>query len=310
MNGPLKIIQPIEQIIANYSVGSKSVIFHAWCLVSHLFLFGVLNSIILRIIQLYIFFVPHLTVPVKDMTGTRAKNAMLSQKENVDRNFGASSSQEEEEKVVHCVTNDLESSTNVEGRGIRENGLKFHDSISKCFHSSEILEDSLQDLHIDTAEEIQDNKSEEETDRKELPKTVVTKPVSIFHKTNFCSTSYLIRSTEEENKNTKKFNTESVMIIKDEEEPKEFLKKEFKKSEQYGNGKSHNDMKITYANNYVESYSDSSAFHEAVRKGNVKSVMMLITNGTVQNLDEPDWNVTGDPPLLVAATNHCLPVLR
>ncbi|KAK1124444.1 hypothetical protein K0M31_006799 [Melipona bicolor] len=30
---------------------------------------------------------------------------------------------------------------------------------------------------------------------------------------------------------------------------------------------------------------------------------------SVQNLDEPDWNVSGDPPLLVAATNYCFPIL-
>ncbi|XP_015586738.1 ankyrin repeat and SOCS box protein 15 [Cephus cinctus] len=51
------------------------------------------------------------------------------------------------------------------------------------------------------------------------------------------------------------------------------------------------------------------SFHEAVRTGDVKSVAMLVARGVVKNLDEPDWNVSGDPPLLVAATNHCLPVL-
>lgn len=50
-------------------------------------------------------------------------------------------------------------------------------------------------------------------------------------------------------------------------------------------------------------------FHEAVRAGDAKSVAAMIARGAVQDLDEPDWNVTGDPPLLVAATNHCLPVL-
>ncbi|XP_076181460.1 uncharacterized protein LOC143153791 [Ptiloglossa arizonensis] len=50
-------------------------------------------------------------------------------------------------------------------------------------------------------------------------------------------------------------------------------------------------------------------FHEAVRAGDAKSVAALLTRDSVQNLDEPDWNVSGDSPLLVAATNHCLPVL-
>lgn len=56
--------------------------------------------------------------------------------------------------------------------------------------------------------------------------------------------------------------------------------------------------------------SDSYNFYDAVRSGNVKRVSALIASGCVQNLDEPDWNVSGDPPLLVAATNQCLPVLR
>lgn len=51
-------------------------------------------------------------------------------------------------------------------------------------------------------------------------------------------------------------------------------------------------------------------FYDAVRSGNAKRVSALIASGCVSNLDEPDWNVSGDPPLLVAATNHCLPVLR
>lgn len=55
---------------------------------------------------------------------------------------------------------------------------------------------------------------------------------------------------------------------------------------------------------------DGDSFYDAVRSGNVKRVSALIANGCVQNLDEPDWNVSGDPPLLMAATNHCLPVLR
>ncbi|XP_076249722.1 uncharacterized protein LOC143189018 [Calliopsis andreniformis] len=50
-------------------------------------------------------------------------------------------------------------------------------------------------------------------------------------------------------------------------------------------------------------------FHEAVRAGDAKCVAVLLARDSVQNLDEPDWNVSGDPPLLVAATNHCLPVL-
>ena len=50
-------------------------------------------------------------------------------------------------------------------------------------------------------------------------------------------------------------------------------------------------------------------FHEAVRTGDAKCVAALLARDSVQNLDEPDWNVSGDPPLLVAATNHCLPVL-
>ncbi|XP_046418379.1 ankyrin repeat, PH and SEC7 domain containing protein secG-like [Neodiprion fabricii] len=52
------------------------------------------------------------------------------------------------------------------------------------------------------------------------------------------------------------------------------------------------------------------SFHEAIRTGDAKSVELLIARGVVQNIDEPDWNVSGDPPLLVAATNHNLPVLR
>ena len=51
-------------------------------------------------------------------------------------------------------------------------------------------------------------------------------------------------------------------------------------------------------------------FHEAVRAGDAKCVATLLAGESVQNLDEPDWNVSGDPPLLVAATNHCFPILR
>ncbi|KAK2575878.1 hypothetical protein KPH14_007249 [Odynerus spinipes] len=50
-------------------------------------------------------------------------------------------------------------------------------------------------------------------------------------------------------------------------------------------------------------------FHEAVRAGDAKRVAALLANARLQNLDEPDWNVSGDPPLLVAATNHSLPIL-
>lgn len=55
---------------------------------------------------------------------------------------------------------------------------------------------------------------------------------------------------------------------------------------------------------------DDDSFYDAVRSGNAKRVSALIANGCVTNLDEPDWNVSGDPPLLMAATNHSLPVLR
>ncbi|XP_014601536.1 PREDICTED: ankyrin repeat and protein kinase domain-containing protein 1-like [Polistes canadensis] len=51
-------------------------------------------------------------------------------------------------------------------------------------------------------------------------------------------------------------------------------------------------------------------FYEVVRAGDAKCVATLLATGRVQNLDEPDWNVSGDPPLLVAATNHCLSVLN
>lgn len=55
---------------------------------------------------------------------------------------------------------------------------------------------------------------------------------------------------------------------------------------------------------------DGDSFYDAVRSGNSERVSMLIASGRVQNLDEPDWNVSGDPPLLIAATNRCLPMLR
>ncbi|XP_015176803.1 PREDICTED: receptor-interacting serine/threonine-protein kinase 4-like [Polistes dominula] len=51
-------------------------------------------------------------------------------------------------------------------------------------------------------------------------------------------------------------------------------------------------------------------FYEAVRAGDAKCVATLLATGRVQNLDEPDWNISGDPPLLVAATNHCLSVVN
>lgn len=51
-------------------------------------------------------------------------------------------------------------------------------------------------------------------------------------------------------------------------------------------------------------------FHEAIRAGDTKCVVTLLASESVQNLNEPDWNVSGDPPLLVAATNHCFPILR
>ncbi|KAK0178023.1 hypothetical protein PV328_002008 [Microctonus aethiopoides] len=50
-------------------------------------------------------------------------------------------------------------------------------------------------------------------------------------------------------------------------------------------------------------------FHEAVRMGDAECVAKIVAGGFIQDLDEPDWNVSGDPPLLVAATNHSLPVL-
>ena len=72
----------------------------------------------------------------------------------------------------------------------------------------------------------------------------------------------------------------------------------------------HTDEKQDEFEKEIISRQDSGSFYDAVRSGNAKRVSMLIANGCVQNLDEPDWNVSGDPPLLMAATNHCLPVLR
>ncbi|XP_034189831.1 uncharacterized protein LOC117608586 [Osmia lignaria lignaria] len=68
---------------------------------------------------------------------------------------------------------------------------------------------------------------------------------------------------------------------------------------------------IDIFNDPDETYDPESElnFHEAVRAGNAKCIAALLASDSVQNLDEPDWNVSGDPPLLVAATNHCLPVL-
>lgn len=65
-------------------------------------------------------------------------------------------------------------------------------------------------------------------------------------------------------------------------------------------------------NSKDESYDPETEldFHEAVRTGDAKCVATLLATGRVQNLDEPDWNVSGDPPLLVAATNHCISVLK
>ncbi|XP_054005022.1 serine/threonine-protein phosphatase 6 regulatory ankyrin repeat subunit C-like [Hylaeus anthracinus] len=66
-----------------------------------------------------------------------------------------------------------------------------------------------------------------------------------------------------------------------------------------------------FSNDLEEIYDPESElnFHEAVRAGDAKSVAALLARDSLQNLDEPDWNVSGDPPLLVAATNHCLSVL-
>ncbi|XP_053977400.1 serine/threonine-protein phosphatase 6 regulatory ankyrin repeat subunit C-like [Hylaeus volcanicus] len=66
-----------------------------------------------------------------------------------------------------------------------------------------------------------------------------------------------------------------------------------------------------FPNDLEEIYDPESElnFHEAVRAGDAKSVAALLARDSLQNLDEPDWNVSGDPPLLVAATNHCLSVL-
>lgn len=55
---------------------------------------------------------------------------------------------------------------------------------------------------------------------------------------------------------------------------------------------------------------DGEKFHKAVRNGDTDDVVELIENGLIQDLNEPDWNVSGDPPLLVAATNHHLSILR
>lgn len=74
------------------------------------------------------------------------------------------------------------------------------------------------------------------------------------------------------------------------------------------------DLRTTEKQNKTErdiiSRQDSNSFYDAVRSGNVKRVSALIASGSVQNLDEPDWNVSGDPPLLIAAANHCLSMLR
>ncbi|XP_011641143.1 ankyrin-3-like [Pogonomyrmex barbatus] len=51
------------------------------------------------------------------------------------------------------------------------------------------------------------------------------------------------------------------------------------------------------------------SFYNAMRSGNTKRALALLASGCVQNLDEPDWNSSGDPPLLMAATSCCLPLL-
>ncbi|XP_011314545.1 serine/threonine-protein phosphatase 6 regulatory ankyrin repeat subunit C-like [Fopius arisanus] len=55
---------------------------------------------------------------------------------------------------------------------------------------------------------------------------------------------------------------------------------------------------------------DSARFYEAVRIGDSEKVDELLGEGAIVDVDEPNWNVSGDPPLLVAATNHCYEVLR
>ncbi|XP_015112083.1 serine/threonine-protein phosphatase 6 regulatory ankyrin repeat subunit B [Diachasma alloeum] len=55
---------------------------------------------------------------------------------------------------------------------------------------------------------------------------------------------------------------------------------------------------------------DCAGFYEAVRIGDSRKVEELLGEGAIVDVDEPNWNVSGDPPLLVAATNHCYEVLR
>lgn len=56
---------------------------------------------------------------------------------------------------------------------------------------------------------------------------------------------------------------------------------------------------------------DCARFYNAVRIGDSEKVDELLGQGAIADIDEPNWNVSGDPPLLVAATNdHCFQVLR
>lgn len=82
--------------------------------------------------------------------------------------------------------------------------------------------------------------------------------------------------------------------------------------EEEGKGEGKKEEEKEIINSKDESYDPETEldFHEAVRTGDAKCVATLLATGRVQNLDEPDWNVSGDPPLLVAATNHCISVLK
>lgn len=72
------------------------------------------------------------------------------------------------------------------------------------------------------------------------------------------------------------------------------------------------DKKITTIQSLDEicEIDNNYGFYDALRKGDIKQVKQFVASGFIEDLNEPDWNVSGDPPLLVAATNHCLPVLR
>ncbi|XP_063990646.1 serine/threonine-protein phosphatase 6 regulatory ankyrin repeat subunit C-like [Diachasmimorpha longicaudata] len=59
-----------------------------------------------------------------------------------------------------------------------------------------------------------------------------------------------------------------------------------------------------------EAGDNSDRFYEAVRIGDCRRVEEMLGEGAIVDVDEPNWNVSGDPPLLVAATNHCYDVLR